>query len=432
MSEKKKLAVALTSIIILNVFTYYKVMDLFFHGDGLVNLASFYNPETGKADRFEKANDWNLYEFIPFLTFYLLYQGWGLNPVPYHITSLTFHILVCIEVFLLISFILRRWEIAFASALLYSVFYLNSQVVLWENSLFHIQALFFSLTGILVFLHSNRSVLTTIVVIVFFMLALMSKGVAIATPFVLTLLCWNFLGNDFKLRHYIPFLILPVVFVTYSLLSTPSETAHDTLRGLKHSVGAFTCLLAYGMVPFNLPVRKFHIIGAVPVLLIFSSLYYLLRSDEDRRPVRRLFPLVLIAITPVSVAGFGYEGRYVYYPCAFIFPILFIYMYELASRFSTYANLSKTKIVIVVTSILLISNYCTVQRMIPVYREAGAHCLKDLEAGKLESPRWLVRTQPRLMSTTVWLDGYFYERALALYNLEKGRKGRLPATASPR
>lgn len=432
LSEKRKLITAIAAILALNVFTYHAAMDLFLHGDGLANLASFYDPGTGRVDRFLKAENLDFYEIIPFLTWYLLYQEWGLNPVPYHITSLVFHILVCIEVFLLIRFIIRCWEIAFLSAMLYSVFYLNSQVVLWENSLFHAQVLFFSLTGILIFLYSYRLVFATIVVAVFFSLALMSKGVAVATPLVLTLLCRGLLGGNFKLRHYIPFLVLPVAFTIYSFYSVPSAVAHDTMRGLAHSMGAFTCLLAYAIVPFNLPVRKFHIIGAVPILLIFFSLYYLLRSDDNKRLVRRLFLLMIIAVIPVSVAGFGYEGRYVYYPCVFTFPVIFIFIYELASRLSVYANLSKTRIVAVVTLVLLISNYCTVQRMILVYREAGAQCLKDLEAGKLENPRWLVRTQPRLMSPTVWLDGGFYEKALAMYNLEKGHKGRFPKAASPK
>ncbi|HHT9134147.1 MAG TPA: hypothetical protein ACFYD2_04530 [Candidatus Avalokitesvara rifleensis] len=432
MSEKRKLITAVVAILALNVFTYHAAMDLFFHSDGLANLASFYNPETGRVDRFLKAENLDFYEIIPFLTWYLLYQEWGLNPVPYHITSLVFHIMVCIEVFLLIRFITRRGEIAFLSALLYSVFYLNSQVVLWENSLFHAQALFFSLAGILIFLYSNRTVFTTIVVMVFFSLALMSKGVAMATPLVLTIMCWGLLGSDFKLRHYVPFLVLPVAFTIYSFYGVPSAVAHDTIRGLTHSIRAFTCLLTYATVPFNLPVRKFHMIGALPVLLIFFLLYYLLRSDESRRHVRCLCYLAVIAIMPVSVAGFGYEGRYVYYPCVFTFPVIFIFIYELASRLSVYANLSKMKIVAVVTLVLLISNYCTVQRMILVYRKAGTQCLRDLEAGKLENPRWLIRTQPRLMSPTVWLNGWFYESTLVLYNLEKGREGRFPKAASPK
>lgn len=431
MSDRKKLAIAIAGIVVLNILTYHKAMDLFFHGDGLANLVTFYNPVTGKVDRFEKIDPLNLYEFIPFLTWYLLYQGWGLNPVPYHITSLTFHTLVCIEVFLLIRIITNRWGVALLSALLYSVFYLNSQVVLWENSLFHAQAIFFSLAGILVFLHSSRTPLATIVVMLLFVLALMSKGTALVTPLILTLLCRGLSGSDFKLKHYLPFLALPVVYVAYSFIGIPAGTAHDTVRGLRHSAGAFSCLLAYSMVPFNLPIRKFHIISAVPVMLTFFSLYYLLRSDEDRRHVRLLFPLILIAIIPVSIAGFGYEGRYVYYPCVFTFPVLFIVMYELASRLGTYVALSDTKVIAVTTAILLlVSNYCTVQRLIPVYREAGAQCLKDLGAGKLERPpRWLVRTQPRLMQPTVWLDGWFYEGALTLYNIEKGRKGRLPSTS---
>jgi len=431
MSEKKKLAITVAVIVVLNIFTYHKAMDMFFHGDGLANLTSFYNQSTGKVDGFDRIDSWGLYEFIPFLTFYSLYQRWGLNPVPYHITSLVFHTMVCIEVFFLIRFITRRWEVAILSTLLYSVFYLNSQVVLWENSLFHAQALFFSLAGILVFLYSNRSVLATIVAMVLFVLALMCKGPAIATPLVLTLLCWGLLGSDFKLRHYLPFLALPVAYVAYSFFGVPAGAARDTIRGLEHSIGAFTCLFAYSIVPFNLPTRKLHILGAVPLLLIFFSQYYLLRSDDDRRHVRLLSLLILAAVMPVSIAGFGYEGRYVYYPCVFTFPVLFIFMYELASRLGAYIDLSKTKIVAVIAAVLLVSNYCTVQRMIPVYREAGAHCLKDLEAGKLERPpRWLVRTQPRLMSTTVWLDGWFYEKALGLYNIEKEHKGRLPATAS--
>lgn len=435
-SEKKRLVIAIAGIVVLNVLTYHKAMDIFFHGDGLQNLVSFYNPETGKVDRFDKIEHLNLFEFIPFFTWYLLYQGWGLNPVPYHITSLVFHTLVCIELFLLIRFMTSRWGVAILSALLYSIFYLNSQVVLWENSLFHAQAMFFSLAGVLVFLRfsvgasapaDNVPLQATIVVTVLFVLALMSKGTAIVTPLILTLLCRGLLGSGFRLRHYLPFLALPPAYAAYLFLGPPSDSAHEAIRGLGHSVGAFTCLLAYGVVPFNLPTRKLHILGAVPLLLIFSSLYYLLRSDSDRRCVRLLFPLMVVAIIPVSVAGFGYEGRYVYYPCMFTFPVLFIFMYELASRLGAYVNLSGKRIVTVIAAVLLISNYCTVQRLIPVYREAGAHCLKDLEAGQLVGePRWLVRTQPRLMAPTVWLNGWFYEGALTLYNIEKGRKGRLP------
>ncbi|PIQ76672.1 hypothetical protein COU78_05260 [Candidatus Peregrinibacteria bacterium CG10_big_fil_rev_8_21_14_0_10_49_24] len=201
--------------------------------------------------------DPELYIPLTLLTYQVDYAIAGLHPFTYHLGNLVLHLLnvslVCWFVFLLTG---RRW-IAGVTALLFAVHPLHTEAVVWASARKDVLSTFFFLATLVTYLLFRRSDVRTWYrrSIVLFLLALLSKVIAITAPVVLLLLDWRE-GRKIdaaNIREKAPYFLLSFVF---GLIAIGGKTGSDSLFLEKILIGskAVTLYLSKLLLPVHLSV----------------------------------------------------------------------------------------------------------------------------------------------------------------------------------
>lgn len=140
----------------------------------------------------------------------------GLNPAMYHFTNLLFHLLNTLLVFWFIFLLGKNRWIAFGTALLFAIHPVHIESVAWISERKDVLYTFFYLLGLVAYMKylANNKMVYYILLFVFFVFSLLSKGVAVSLPVLL-------FGIDFFTRRKnslklilekIPLLIVAVAF----------------------------------------------------------------------------------------------------------------------------------------------------------------------------------------------------------------------------
>ena len=154
---------------------------------------------------------------VTMLSYMIDYQLVGLDPFGYHLTNLIFHLLNCLLVLWLIEWLSRNTLVAFVAAILFGVHPLHVESVAWVSERKDVlYACFFLLSMICYgyYLQTQKIGRNYWFSAGFFVLSLLSKGMAITLPALL------FLMDYFRERKWdrrmiadkIPFLILTICF----------------------------------------------------------------------------------------------------------------------------------------------------------------------------------------------------------------------------
>ncbi|MGD8344003.1 MAG: tetratricopeptide repeat protein [Desulfobacterales bacterium] len=150
-------------------------------------LSSFYN-----QDYFEISGGEASYRPVATLSYYLLYAIFDLNPFGYHLTSFGLHILNVVLVYLLSYFISGNRTASFVAALLFACHPVQTEAVngiSYNEDLF---AAFFFFLALLMYTKLDTTALrqnfmTLALSLLFFMLGLLSKEMAITLPAIIVL-----------------------------------------------------------------------------------------------------------------------------------------------------------------------------------------------------------------------------------------------------
>lgn len=301
---------------------------------------------------------------LTWLSYALDYQIGGAPPGIYHFTNILFHALNTALVFLLCKSILDRsqaenekrgafgkaplgWPVAFFAAVLFGIHPLQVESVAWISERNHVLFTFFYLMGLLLYLRGTKngpeSKPKLYWVLVCFVLALMSKALAVTLPIVLLLLdFWplyrlqkGFWRSFFeKIPFFLASLAAGVVSILAQARSGAMAMVDPTPLGFR-ILNAFRSLeqylrkmiLPYDLVPLY-PFPKvfdplFLFQAAVGILGIAVLLILCVRHLKTRPYLGVALAFFLATLSPVlgllQVGSQSMADRYVYLPSLALF-----------------------------------------------------------------------------------------------------------------
>jgi len=292
------------------------------------------------------------YHPVTLLSHTLDYALFGLNPMGHHLTSLVLHGLNSALFFIIAFFLLEGREgkkevnerganlaAALIAALLFAVHPLHVESVAWVSERKDVLSAFFFLISIFFYLSyaRERNYKKYFLTLLTFILALLSKPMAITLPVVLLIIDWYPLKREATgwtklIIEKIPFFALSAAS---AILTLWAQKAGGGLRGLEtHSAATRLYIAARAVVfypykvifPINLspyyplPFNTGLLNGAFIVSLIFIILITLLClvSIKRQRWPAALWAFYLVTLLPVSglvtVGGQAVADRYAYIP----------------------------------------------------------------------------------------------------------------------
>lgn len=220
------------------------------------------------------------------------------DPLPFHITSLVLHLLSVVLVFWFMQMLTKRHEIAFICALLFGIHPFHVEPVAWISSRKDVLYCFFYIAALISYLYytsRKQKWLGYSVTMLLFILALMSKGVAVVFPVIL-LLIDHLQGRENYMKlilEKIPFFLISIFFGLLAIQGQQDGTAMLDLNQYPFYQTVF--LATYGFiwylisffVPFKMaayhpfPFMSIHVLpwyfyaSAVPTLaIIILSIVY--------------------------------------------------------------------------------------------------------------------------------------------------------------
>ncbi|MDD3875679.1 MAG: tetratricopeptide repeat protein [Bacteroidales bacterium] len=172
---------------------------------------------------FTPSENVNEYQPLTTLAYAINYHFFELNPAPYLITNLIFHLLNIILVFYLIIFLSKNHMLSFFVSLLFAVHPMQVEVVAWVSAQNYTLMFFFFMCSLLFYVKyimhglKNEYLLSAFIV---FIPALLSKSTAVTLTLVLFCIDYIFERKiDRRLfLEKIPFLSLSIIFGFIALM----------------------------------------------------------------------------------------------------------------------------------------------------------------------------------------------------------------------
>jgi len=256
---------------------------------------------------------YNFYRPMQVLTYMIDYALWRLNPVGYHFTNILLHLLAATAVYWLINLLFSNPLLSFLASVFFAVHPVNTEVVSYISGRADPLSLLFMLLGIVFFLKGliSPKKIYYALMLLFYMLALLSKEQSLIMP-VLLLLCGFILTGKIRLRGLAGISGLTVVYIWLRMTvlkfaptgSLPVTTLWQRMPGFFVAVREYLRLL---FLPFDLHMeygyKLFHfyepkaIFGALVLLALLSYAFIKLKSN---RLIFLSLAWFLLALLPVS------------------------------------------------------------------------------------------------------------------------------------
>lgn len=297
------------------------------------------------------------YHPITMLSYVIDYSIDGLNPKVFHSTNLIIHLLNTLLVYILIYRLFHDKKIGFLVSILFSIHPMHLESFAWVSERKDVLYVFFFLLGLIQYLNYTRSgnFRSYFLSILLYLMALLSKGMAVVFPVVLLLIDYlqHRTMNKKALLEKLPFFILSIIF---GLIVIWAQSKGDAITSNADSpfiqtflvpiYGLFMYLLK-GIIPYNLSALHPYpsIEGGVPFLIKFSIVPLLLfvgiivKFFRSNRPVVFGLLFFLVVIFPVlqflSVGSAIISERYTYlaYLGLFVFMgVLLSRVYQISSK----------------------------------------------------------------------------------------------------
>jgi hypothetical protein len=287
------------------------------------------------------------------LIFWLNWQIGGLNPIPYHLTNLLFHIGVCFLLYLLALRLFeqsdKKQKIAILAAVFFSLLPNHSEAVIWIAAVADPMASFFYLLAFYLYLiwRQQKKKICFIISLLSFIIALLTKELAITLPVIIFI--WEFYEaidkkkfrwQDIILKPLTYWLLLIgyfiVRFLTIGLtFGYYAETRFrlDLAKIFKMFVSLTTDLFFYGKL--RVALTDFFMANKLLYGLIFfiivGLIIYSLREYKFKAAL--LIDSYLFLILPVLLLAYNYfndEGeRYNYLPSVMFCILLSLLVWQI-------------------------------------------------------------------------------------------------------
>ncbi|MEO0093260.1 MAG: tetratricopeptide repeat protein [candidate division WOR-3 bacterium] len=166
------------------------------------------------------------YRITETITLWSDYQLWGLSPSGYHLTSLLFHILVSVGIYLLANLILKSPLPSFFTGLLFATHPVHTEAVSVISHRQELLAMLFMIISLILYIKGRQTALTSQRFIIFlslvvYFLAMAAKEIAIILPIIIFLYDLYFSQNAqrFRMSNIRWYLLYPLVFGLFFLFS---------------------------------------------------------------------------------------------------------------------------------------------------------------------------------------------------------------------
>ena len=169
------------------------------------------------------------YRPLSFLSFAIIYKFFGANPFYFHLLSLIFHLVNVYLIYRLTLLWTKRSAAAIIVTVLFAIHPLHVESVAWVSTLNDVLYGCFSILAIISytkFIQKGRKNKYLIITAIWFLIACLSKPLAIVLPAIFLLMDWYFDDSILKIKVYlekIPFFIIGL-FIAYISVWARNET----------------------------------------------------------------------------------------------------------------------------------------------------------------------------------------------------------------
>ena len=172
-----------------------------------------------------------IYTPLVFISYAVEYHFCGLQPFFFHLTNLILHLLNCFLVFLCFYLLCRETIVAFIVSILFGIHPLHVESVAWITERKDLLYAFFFLWALVCYIYyvQKKRPRYYFFVLILFVLALLSKPVAVVLPFILLLFDYFITGgiNKRNLLEKVPFLCIALFFLMLGILTAKAYIRLD-------------------------------------------------------------------------------------------------------------------------------------------------------------------------------------------------------------
>lgn len=317
--SRKRMLVSLIMILTVGFVAYLPALKIgFLDGWWYLDWAARYPIIRYLIQFLDPAKITQGYRPVQGMYIYLLFNLFGFNPDGYHLAQNLLHAANAALLFLLVWKLGKSWRIAFVAAILYVVLPNYALAVFWHAVVDPLAAFFFLLTILLWtrFLDSPTR-LNYSIAFVGYILALLSKEIAIFLPLWLFLIEWWFYYIKPNLRvdvlRYMPFALAWVPYL-YLVIQVQSHGEFVGQFGFKigpHMIGNLIPYMAVLVFPWSteIPADTMYYVWLAIVVVIYVGVMIWKRS-------KLLLFLGMLAIFNIApLLGFPldyFNTRYLY------------------------------------------------------------------------------------------------------------------------
>ena len=287
------------------------------------------------------------YHPITMLSYCIEYRYFKLNPKPYHIANLVLHLLNTLLVLAFIWLLSKQKWVAFIVALLFAIHPMHVESVAWvaeRKDVLYTFFFFLALCSYLFYLkNNNRNHYYYVLTFVFFILSVLSKGMAICLPIAFFAIDY-FLERKYTRKiilEKIPFIIIAIIFGLVSIEAQKSLQAVLDIQNYRvfdrilFSSYAVMMYFIKFFAPINLsnyynyPLRYdgwYPTIFYIAPFIVIVILFFIYKSKKLGREYWFGFGFFFITIATVlqllPVGGAIISDRYTYIPYIGLFFII--------------------------------------------------------------------------------------------------------------
>lgn len=323
------------------------------------------------------------YHPLTILSLALDYSIDGINPIVFHTTNLFFHIANAALVYLFVFKLFRIKSIAFFVSLLFAIHPMHVESFAWVSERKDVLYVFFFILGLIQYLNYQKkeNLSSYFLCLLFFILSLFSKGMAVVFPVVMILLDY-LQKREFNRRvilEKIPFFVLSLIFGLIVLWAQEesnaisSDVSHPLSQAFLIPIHGLLIYLIKAVIPYNLSAlhpypmmldgkTPFQILYSfIPLLLLFTGVILFFRKN---RKVVFGFAFFVLVIFPVlqflSVGSAMISERFTYLPYIGLFIVLAVILQK---EFSKGSKTRKNTILFLTGAYIAFLSYQTHHRI---------------------------------------------------------------------
>lgn len=313
-NNKPRIVLSLFLIIVITFFSFYSSLkndfvnwddDWYVTQNLLIRELSWKNiKQIFSPSAYTNLDTPQLYVPLVTLSYAFEYHFVKLNPFIYHLTNLVLHLLNCLLVFLLFLLLSHNISIAFIVAILFGIHPLHVESVAWITERKDVLYAFFFLSALICYIYylRNMKIRFYYLVVVFFILSLLSKPLAISLPFVL--LCFDYFlegkWESRKILEKVPFAVLIVLYLALGQFLSNKYLRIDTCNTLLERFLVSNYALLFYIYKTFLPLK-------------LSCLYPLPIKTGNLLPLQFLVsPFIVITLCLLVIYSLKYTKKIVF------------------------------------------------------------------------------------------------------------------------